>query len=380
MCELRHLHLSPLFLAGRDALQELRLSAQAARIAVAEVDRTIRIGPADFGPQGLLVGHSTDLHSRTGVTVIRGALGPFRAAATRLGRATSTRQFDALSPDHIVDRIDAIVLSGGSAFGLDTAAGVLRWMEERGRGFRAGPAIVPIVPTAVVFDLAPPERKQVRPKPEDAYAACDIASASGFGEGSVGAGTGATVGKVAGIARCMKGGFGAASASSGSISASAAVVVNAFGNVVDNRGHVLAGARDVDGGFVDAQSALARGEGGSRFRSTPDGNTTLAVVSLSAALSRLELLQLSSAASAALFRRITPVGTPVDGDVIFATAPLTGASVDLLMAESLAVIALEHAIERAVMLATGTADVPSASRTNARDGGARAPLHPGESV
>jgi L-aminopeptidase/D-esterase-like protein len=319
-------------------------------------------GGADFSSQGLAVGHTTDIAGATGVTVIRGIDAAFRAAAVIVGRATSTRQFDAMSPEHVVERIDAILLCGGSAFGLDSAAGVMQWMKERGRGFRVGELVVPIVPAAVIFDLGPLGQPDARPTAAMAYDACDRASPRDFGEGSVGAGTGATVGKAGGIQGAMKGGVGAATARGSDLVVSALAVVNAFGNVLDSSGKVLAGARDANNSFLDARAMMADGLVQSRFRASAAANTTLAVVACSAPLTRMQLRQLASAATAALFSRIVPAGTTVDGDVIFAVSPLQGHPADAMAAEALAVGALEEAIERAVLTASGSPDAPSHSQ------------------
>lgn len=309
---------------------------------------------ADFSAVGLRVGHATDAKGATGVTVIRGDA-PFRAAAALLGRATGTRELDALSPRHLVDRVDAIVLTGGSAFGLGAADGVMQWMEERGRGFDVRVSVVPIVPAAVIFDLGPLGDPMSRPTPAMAYEACDRA-ASTFEEGSVGAGTGATVGKGAGIERAMKGGVGAHVEHAGAIAVAALAVVNALGDVRDASGAIIAGARADGGGFVDLARAMAQGAAaGPR---APVGNTTLALVATNAALSRIALEQVAHASQAALARRITPVGTSFDGDVIFAVGAIDGPAAAALQVEALAVRALEIAVERAVRTAKGRDGVP----------------------
>ena len=309
---------------------------------------------ADFSAVGLRVGHATDAAGATGVTVIRGD-GPFRAAAALLGRATGTRELDALSPHHLVDRVDAIVLTGGSAYGLGCADGVMRWMEERGRGFGVRVGVVPIVPAAVIFDLGPLGSPKARPTPEMAYDACDRAAPT-FEEGSVGAGTGATVGKGAGIERAMKGGIGAHVEREGDLAVAALAVLNALGDVRDANGAIIAGARAEGGGFVDVARAIAHGmAAGPR---APVGNTTLALVATNAALPRLALAQVARVAEAALARRITPVGTTFDGDVIFAAAPVEGPTAAALQVEALAVRALEMAVERAVRTAKGRDGVP----------------------
>lgn len=308
----------------------------------------------------MAVGHASDDIGATGVTVVRGVDAPFRAGCALLGRATGTRELDALSPHHLVDRVDALVLTGGSAFGLDSAGGVMRWMEERGRGFPVRVGVVPIVPAAVVFDLSPCGSPTARPTALMAYEACDQAQPAGIGEGSIGAGTGTTVGKAAGAARAMKGGVGLELETSGELQVAALAVVNALGDVRDGNGHIIAGARGDAADFVDLSRSLARGTlpAESSFATHPLHNTTLAVVMTNAALSREELAQLARASSVALGRRITPVGTSYDGDVVFATAPLDGRPGTALQVEVLAVAALEGAIERAVRTARGRDGIP----------------------
>jgi L-aminopeptidase/D-esterase-like protein len=319
-----------------------------------------------FSRFGLAIGHSTDEAGATGLTVVRGIDGPFRASAAVAGRATGTRELHVLEPRHLVDRVDAILLTGGSAYGLDAAAGVMRWMEERGRGFPVGAGVVPIVPAAVVFDLAPLGRFDARPTPAMAYAACDQAGGNEVAEGSVGAGTGATVGKGAGPTRAMKGGLGTASAEGGGHAVAALAVVNALGDVRDAAGRIIAGARADDRGFLDIarmlRSTPARGT--SAFGELAMQNTTLAVVTTDAALTRVELAQLAAASTAALYRRITPAGTTFDGDVVFATSRLEGPRpASTLPLEILAATALEEAIERAVRMARGRDGVPGLADT-----------------
>lgn len=302
-----------------------------------------------FAECGLVVGHATDVDGATGCTVIRGDRGPFRCGVAVIGRATGTRELALLEPGQLVNRVDAILLSGGSAHGLDAAAGVMRWMEERSRGFDVGAGVVPIVPAAVLFDLAPLGRFDARPTPQMAYEACDGATADAI-EGAVGAGTGAMVGKVAGPAYAMKGGIGCGEASAGALQVRALAVVNALGDVRDGAGRIVAGARGDDGAWLDSAAWIARGSGAaSRFDALAGRSTTLCVVATNAALDQATLGALARAASAALYRRITPVGTPFDGDVVFATAPVSG-GVDASVAqtEALAVRALETAIERSV--------------------------------
>jgi len=304
---------------------------------------------------GLAVGHATDAAGGTGCTVVRGVTAPHRAAVSILGRATGSRELALLEPGHLVERVDAILLTGGSAYGLDSAAGVMQWMEEHRRGFPVGAGVVPIVPGAVLFDLAPCGRFDARPTAAMAYAACAAATSDGVAEGSVGAGTGAVVGKLRGAAGAMKGGIGIAVAEGKGCAAAAIVAVNAFGDVRDEQGRILAGARDEKGAFIDAQRALADGARPGGFAAT---NTTLAVVALDAAFSRIELKQIAEAATAAYHRCITPSGTAADGDIIFALAPMEGAKASLAQAEMLAVQALEAAIIRAVRVAKGRDGIP----------------------
>lgn len=314
---------------------------------------------------GLAIGHATNADGGTGCTVIRGIDSPFRCSAHLLGRASGTREFNTCSPEHLVDTTDAIMLSGGSAFGLDAAAGVMRWMEERGRGFLTGPGVVPIVPAAVIFDLLPLGKFNARPTPEMAYTACDSATSMNIAEGAVGVGTGATVGKVSGAAFAMKGGVGLGSAEGSGVVAAAIVVTNAFGDVRDAHNAIIAGARDASGNFLDAERVL-RGEvhttaENRRFADVAaEGrrNTTLGVVSVSTSLTKVQLAQLASATSAAFHRRITPCGTSFDGDVIFATCPLGGTPAPMHVVEALAVAAMEQAIERSVRMAKGRDGVP----------------------
>ena len=322
----------------------------------------------DFRALGILVGHATDSAGATGLTIVRGVDAPLRAGAAVFGRATGTRELHTLTADHLVDRIDALMLTGGSAYGLDAAAGAMRWMEERRRGFEVPGGVVPIVPAAVIFDLAPLGRFDARPTAAMAYEACDRASPNGIAEGSVGAGAGATVGKIAGPERAMKGGIGGGIASSGSWTVGALAVVNALGDVRDASGRIIAGAR-ADGGagqFMDTARHLTkdgavRMPAAGRFDPAVPTNTTLCVVVTTAPLGRIELGQLARAAGAALFRRITPTGTAVDGDVVFALAPMAPPEPlgrAQMAIEALAVAALETAIERAVVTARGRDGVP----------------------
>lgn len=313
---------------------------------------------ADLSPFELAVGHATDARGATGITVVRGVSAPFRCAAVVLGRATGTRELHTASPFHLVERVDAVVLTGGSAYGLDATAGAMRWFEERGRGHPVGAGVVPIIPAAVIFDLAPLGSFSARPTPDMAYAACDAATSTDIAEGSVGAGTGATVGKAAGSAGAMKGGVGIGVAESGKVKTAAVAVVNALGDVRDANGDIIAGARDGSGRFVDGARLIAAGGVERKFEDRTLRNTTIAVVATTATLGRVELSQLAQASSAALFRRITPTGTSFDGDVIFAVCPIGGEPAPPPQVEGIAVAALEDAVERSVRLAVGRDGIP----------------------
>jgi len=303
---------------------------------------------------GIHVGHSTNKDSSTGCTVVLAPADGMRAAVHVRGRATGTRELDALSPRHLVSRIHALLLTGGSAFGLAAADGAMRWLAQQGRGFDVGVGVVPIVPSAVIFDLA--FGSMCWPQPDDGYRACQSAGQS-VEEGSVGAGTGATVGKTLGIGSAMKSGIGTWAEARGEVVVGCLAVVNAFGDVRDGRGEILAGARS-ENGFLDARRYLADGgaPGGSLARTGT--NTTLVVVATNAHLGRQDLQSVAEMTVDALGQRITPVGTQYDGDVVFAVSagdvkPATALSVELLAQEATAM-----AIERAVCLAVGTEEIP----------------------
>lgn len=295
---------------------------------------------------GLRVGHATDRAALTGCTVI---LGPFRAACDIRGTATGTREIEAISHLHLVQRADAILLTGGSAFGLAAADGVVAWLEAAGGfGFDTGVARVPIVPAAVIFDLAI-GRADRRPDAAMGRAACEAAGVE-VPEGRVGAGTGATVGKGLGPERAMPGGVGTAAVHGGGFVVGALAVVNALGDVLDGGGRIVAGARDEHGGFADS-ARLFRG-GAPAPLPPPGTNTTLCVVATDAPLGRAALQTLARAGSAGQARRIAPAHTPFDGDVTFAVStaeaePAAGPEL-LLSLGAMAADAVAEAIERAV--------------------------------
>jgi len=297
---------------------------------------------------GITVGHANVPAHGTGCTVILGPPAGLRAAVALRGRATGTREIDPLSPRHLVERIDAILFTGGSAFGLGAADGVMRWLRERSRGLPVGPlGTIPIVPTAVIFDLGNAGKPVGWPGPDDGYRACDAASED-FAEGAIGVGTGATVGKAAGIEKMMPAGLGTWAERSGDVVVGVLTVLNAVGDVRDARGEIIAGARGPDGRFIDSMKFLA--EGGAPF-GDPERltrNTTLAVIATNADVSRVQLEQLALAGSDALARRITPYGTLYDGDVIFAVSTAAVPAASPLQVEALAALAVPTAVERAV--------------------------------
>lgn len=256
------------------------------------------------------------------------------------GSAPGTRETDLLRPGMLVERAHAICLCGGSAFGLAAADGVMRWLRERGVGFPAGPARVPIVPAAVLFDLGVGSA-DAHPGPDAGYAAC-VAAGADVAEGRVGAGTGATVGKLLGPDRCSPGGLGTASVRlpSGAL-VGALAVVNTVGDVVGRDGRVLAGVRD----GTDSWRALL--EGGVQPRATFGANTTLGVVATDAALDRAQCQKLAQVAHDALALAIRPAHTMYDGDTVFAVSTGTAAA-EMTSLGAGAVEALRRAIERGV--------------------------------
>jgi L-aminopeptidase/D-esterase-like protein len=298
---------------------------------------------------GLLVGHQTDAEARTGCSVVIAPGGAVAGVDVR-GSAPGTRETDLLRPTALVERINAIMLCGGSAFGLAAADGAMRWLAERGHGFPTGVRPVPIVPAAVIFDLAVGSADAF-PDAAAGYAACE-AAARGDGpmEGAVGAGTGATVGKLLGPASASPGGVGSAGMrlSDGTVVA-AVCVTNASGNVVGREGAILAGVRDGKGGYVDAGSLFLMDPG---ISAVPGSNTTLAVIATDAPLDRAQCRKLAELGHDALALAISPVHTMLDGDTVFALSTGTGEVATLEQQVRLGVAAVEvlrTAIERSVL-------------------------------
>lgn len=301
--------------------------------------------------RGLAVGHHTDHRRPTGCTVVLcGADGAVAGVDVR-GAAPGTRETELLSPLNAVERVHAVLLAGGSAFGLDAAGGVMRWLDERGIGVPVGPARVPIVPAAILFDLWVGDAS-IRPDAASGYAACEAASAAPVAEGNVGAGTGAAVGKMFGIGRAMRGGLGSASITVGGVTVAALVAVNAIGDVVDPRsGRPIAGARSADGSrLLGSIDALKRGDVPAPPR--PGSATTLGIVATDATLTKAQANKLAQMAHDGFARSINPVHTMGDGDTIFALATGRGAGdASLSVLGALGAEAMAEAVVRAVRAA-----------------------------
>ncbi len=314
---------------------------------------------------GLLCGHFTDPRRPTGCTVVLAPAGAVAGVDVR-GAAPGTRETDLLSPFNSVDTVHAVLLAGGSAFGLDAAAGVMRWLEEQGIGVQVGPTRVPIVPAAILFDLMVGDAT-IRPDAASGYAACLAASRDAPTEGSVGAGTGAACGKLFGIARGMKGGIGCASVNVHGVTVAAMVAVNATGDVIDpSTGRIVAGARSADGTtLIGAARSIVNGD--LPIRLQIGAATTIGIVATDAVLSKTDVNRLARVSHDGLARSINPAHTPVDGDTLFALATGTSpAAVDLTVLGILAAEVTAQAVLRAVLAATpvsgpGVPDLPCAS-------------------
>lgn len=302
---------------------------------------------------GLAVGHFTDPRRPTGCTVVlTGPQGAVAGVDVR-GAAPGTRETDLLDPVNSVQHVHAVLLTGGSAFGLDAAGGVMRWLEGQGIGIPVGPVRVPIVPAAVLFDLLVGDAR-IRPDAEAGYAACEAACTQAPAQGSVGAGAGATVGKLLGLSRMMKGGIGSASVQVGPFRVGAIVAANPLGDVIDPAsGRRIAGARGDDGRtLIGTTPALL---GGWTPRAPLTGAaTTIGVVATDARLDKAQARKLAQMGHDGLARAIDPAHTVGDGDTLFALA--TGrvdeeASLAVLGPAAAAVVA--EAILRAVRSAQG---------------------------
>lgn len=302
--------------------------------------------------RGIEVGHHTDTRRPTGCTVVLAGDGAVGGVDVR-GAAPGTRETDLLAPTNLVEQVHGIVLAGGSAFGLDAAAGVMRWLAQAQVGLDTRLARVPIVPAAVLFDLYTGD-PQIHPDAHAGYEACRAASARAPAEGSVGAGAGAVVGKVFGIERAMKGGIGTASVTVDGVTVGAIVACNAVGDVIDvDTGLVLAGARTSDGRrLMDTRRALLAGEAPRMLLAGT--NTTIGVVATDAPLTKAQACRLAMSAQDGMARAVNPVHTMSDGDVMFALATgRAGASPGMVALGAMAAEATARAIVRAVRAAQG---------------------------
>ncbi len=307
---------------------------------------------------GIRVGHASDHEALTGCTVVLCGPGAVGGVDVR-GSATGSCELETLNPGHVAANVDAIVISGGSAFGLEASCGVRIALEKQGVGFRTSVAMVPIVPAAILFDLGI-GRADIRPGMAMGQKAVEAATDAAVVEGNVGAGTGATVGKINGMRQAMKSGIGSASATLGNgVVVAALVAVNAWGDVIDPAtGKVVAGARKSPESREFADSAMVLRHQAPSTAATPfRGNTTLAIVATNAGLNKTQTNKLASLASLGIARSIAPVNTMGDGDITFAISQGNQrATVDAV--GSLASEVLAQAVLRAVRAAKSVGGVP----------------------
>ncbi len=341
--------------------------------SAAPADANEWLGPGTITDvAGVKVGHCTLADRPTGCTVILCEQGAVAGVDVR-GSAPGTRETDLLNPVNTVEQVQAIVLSGGSAYGLDTATGVMRYLEEHGKGFPIGAlGVVPIVPAAILMDLWVGDFK-IRPNAESGYQACLAATSKPVAQGNVGAGAGATIGKMFGPQFAMKAGLGSASIKAGDtgIVVGALVAVNAIGDVVNPKtGQIIAGARAAGGhGFRNSMAEVMRGY---RVAAQPGAHTTLGVIATNATLDKVQMTKIAQMTHDGYARAINPVHTPSDGDTVFALSTGTlatkadrgaradrGPKADHGMIGALAAEAMAQAIVRAVTRAESLRGLPS---------------------
>ena len=311
---------------------------------------------------GIRVGHFTLPGGLTGCTVVladgEGAVG----GVAQRGGAPGTRETDLLDPANLVERVNAIVLSGGSAYGLDTATGVMKYLEEKGVGFKTNAGVVPIVPAAVIFDLPFIGTSKARPAADCGYKAATAATAAAVAEGNVGAGAGATIGKIGGGRTPMKAGIGSAAiALSNGLVIGAIVAVNAVGDVIDPAtGAVVAGALDANGKLADARKVLRSGSQTTTPR--PGENTTIGVVATNAKLTKAQTSRMALMADDGLARALFPSHTLGDGDTVFAlsTGSWSG-NADVSNIGALAADVMAEAIVRAAVMAKSAGGLRAAA-------------------
>ena len=308
---------------------------------------------------GIRVGHYTDSRRPTGCTVVLFDKGAVGGVDVR-GSAPGTRETDLLDPTKTVEQVNGILLTGGSAFGLDAATGVMSYLESKGQGVHTGVAVVPIVPAAVIYDL-PVGDPKIRPDAQAGRTACENAIAGNVAEGNVGAGAGATVGKIFGARYAMKGGLGTASIQVGGsdVVVGAIVAVNAMGDVIDREtGKILAGARTADGyGFRDTMAQLMAG---ATFHPRPGENSTIGIVATNAKLDKAQAKKVAQMAHDGFARTINPVHSMWDGDTIFAAATGTSSTAaDVTTVGAIAAEVMARAVNRAVLTATSIPNYPA---------------------
>lgn len=315
---------------------------------------------------GIEVGHAQDDDALTGCTVILCRQGAVGGVDVR-GGAPGTRETDLLNPINLVEKVHAVMLAGGSAFGLDAASGAMRYLEEHKIGFNTGVGLVPIVPAAIIFDLNL-GRSDIRPDAEMGYRACVAASPGPVTEGNAGVGAGATVGKILGPKRAMKSGLGTASiALGGGLVVGALAVVNAFGDVIDpSTGQIVAGARSTDigpfhigspGSFASTQEVMKSLVGRALLGFATRGNTVLAVVAMNADLTKPQATKVAQMAHDGVARAIRPAHTMLDGDTVF-TLATGGHKADVSTLGAFAAETLSLAIVRAVRTASSAGGLP----------------------
>jgi L-aminopeptidase/D-esterase-like protein len=316
--------------------------------------------------RGIEVGHAQDDSALTGCTVVLSRKGAVAGVDVR-GGAPGTRETDLLNPINLVDKVHAVMLAGGSAFGLDAASGAMRYLDERKIGFNTGAVKVPIVPAAILFDLNV-GRADVRPDLEMGYRACLAASSKVVAEGNVGAGAGASVGKLMGAKQAMKSGLGSASISIGSgLVVGALAVVNTFGDVIDpDTGEIVAGLRSAKVGplqistpgyFADTLQMMKTFLGKTVLSFATRANTLLGVVAVNATLTKPEMTKVAQMAQDGIARSTRPAHTLLDGDTVFALAT-GGKKVDASTVGAFAAETLAQAVVRAARAAHSVGGLP----------------------
>lgn len=315
---------------------------------------------------GIKVGHSQDFEAITGCTVVLCEKGAF-AGVDQRGGAPGTRETDAIRPLHLVNKAHAIMLAGGSAFGLDAASGAMKYLEENGYGYETGAVKVPIVPSAILFDLAIGNHK-IRPNLEMGYQACLNATTDEVAQGCIGAGIGATAGNMLGVKQSTKSGIGSASIDlGGGLIVAALIAVNPFGDVLDDKGEILAGARSISKGplkigthdlFADTRSLMKSTLGKTALTFASAHNTVIGVVATNAKLDNQETNFLAQMAQDGLPMAIRPSHTLFDGDTLFALS--TGSiNVDVNVVGAFSAEAVKIAIQNAVRNAKSLGGIPA---------------------